>query len=248
MVLSESERERYTRQMVIPGWGDAGQQRLKDATVVVTGVGGLGCPVSTYLAAAGVGRLVLIDRDIFELSNLNRQILGWDADIGQPKAEVARRKLSALNPDIQVEARILTITPDNVDTHIEGCNVVVDAMDNWATRFTINDACVAQRIPYVHAGIYGFNGQAMTVVPGEGPCLRCIIPVQPPELKRFPVIGATPGLFAMVEAIETLKLIVGLGEPLVGRLLIFNGEDMSSNVVEVRRNPRCPVCSTIVSP
>jgi adenylyltransferase/sulfurtransferase len=234
--------------MVIPGWGDVGQQRLRDATVAVTGVGGLGCPVSIYLAAAGVGRLVLIDRDVFELSNLNRQILGWDDDIGKPKAEVARRKLAELNPEIEVEARVLTITPDNVAAQIWGCDVVVDAMDNWATRFTINDACVARRIPYVHAGIYGFNGQAMTVVPGEGPCLRCIIPVQPPEMTNFPVIGATPGLFAMVEVMETLKLIVGLGEPLVGRLLIFNGEDMSTYVVEVRRNPQCPVCSTVAVP
>jgi adenylyltransferase/sulfurtransferase len=234
--------------MVIQGWGDVGQQRLRDATVAVTGVGGLGCPVSIYLAAAGVGRLVLIDRDVFELSNLNRQVLGWDDDIGKPKAEVARRKLAELNPEIEVEARVLTITPDNVAAQIQGCDVVVDAMDNWATRFTLNDACVARRIPYVHAGIYGFNGQAMTVVPGEGPCLRCIIPVQPPEMTNFPVIGATPGLFAMVEVMETLKLIVGLGEPLVGRLLIFNGEDMSSNVVEVRRNPQCPVCSTVAVP
>ena len=234
--------------MIIPGWGDAGQQRLRDATVAVTGVGGLGCPVSIYLAAAGVGRLVLIDRDVFELSNLNRQVLGWDEDVGKPKAEVARRKLSALNPEIKVEARVLNLTPDNVDAQIKGCDVVVDAMDNWATRFAINDACVAQRIPYVHAGIYGFNGQAMTVVPGEGPCLRCIFPVQPSEMKSFPVIGATPGLFAMVEVMETLKLIVGMGELLIGRLLIFNGEDMSFNVVEVRRNPQCPVCSTVTAP
>jgi adenylyltransferase/sulfurtransferase len=234
--------------MDLPGWGDAGQQRLRDATVAVTGVGGLGCPISIYLAAAGVGRLVLIDRDVFELSNLNRQILGWADDVGKPKAEVARRKLSALNPEIEVEARVLTLTPDNVDAQIKGCDVVVDAMDNWTTRFAINDACVAQRIPYVHAGIYGFNGQAMTVVPGEGPCLRCIIPVQPPEMKNFPVIGATPGLFAMVEVMETLKLIVGLGEPLVGRLLLFNGEDMSSNIVEVQRNPQCPACSMVTVP
>jgi len=240
--LTDAELQRYDRQLMIPGWGLEGQSRLKRSRVVVIGAGGLGSPVSMYLAAAGVGDLVIIDRDKYELSNLNRQLLGWQKDIGRPKAIAAKEKLEALNPFITIEAITSEITKESVRGILEGANVVVDGTDNWAVRFIANEECVRQRIPFVHAGVQGFFGQVTTVVPFEGPCLRCIMPRPPPDVKRFPVVGVTPGFFAMLEAMEALKAIVGIGGPLVGRILIFNGEDMTFDVLEVKRNPTCPVC------
>jgi adenylyltransferase/sulfurtransferase len=231
--------------MIIPDWGEEGQLKLKRARIVIAGVGGLGCPVSLYLSAAGAGNLTLVDKDTFELSNLNRQILGWQNDIGRPKTEVVKEKLLALNPHIKVTSKIVEITEDNVQNLISNCDVVVDALDNWKTRFIINDACVKNEIPFVHAGIYGLYGQATTVVPAKGPCLRCIIPREPKELRGFPVLGTTPGFFAMIEAMETLKLIVGIGKLLVGRLLVFNGEDVTINIIETIRNNNCPTCKNI---
>jgi len=240
--LLERDLQRYDRQMLIPNWGRGGQLRLKNAIVTVAGTGGLGCPVSVYLAAAGVGHLLLLDNDCFELSNLNRQILGWEKDIGRPKTAAAQEKLHALNSDIEVEARQVEITATNVCDLIKRSDVVVDAMDNWRTRFILNQGCVDSGIPLVHAGIQGMNGQLTTIVPGRGPCLNCILPRAPPEVKAFPVVGVTPGLFAMLQVMETIKLIVGIGQPLVGKLLLFSGDDMSFSTVEVSRNPKCPVC------
>jgi len=245
--LSKEELERYDRQIMIHNWGKGGQLKLKSAKVVIAGAGGLGNPASIYLAAAGVGRILNIDNDVYELSNLNRQILGWQNDIGRPKVEAAKEKLRALNPDIEVEAVNTEITAENVCDLIRGSDVVVDAMDNWKTRFDLNSGCVECRIPLVHAGIHGLSGQITTIVPGEGPCLLCIIPRTPPEIRPFPVLGATPGLFAMLQTMEVIKLILGLGKPLVGRLLLFSGEDMSFNVVQVSRNPECPVCGELRS-
>ncbi len=241
--LSTSELERYDRQMLLPGWGEQGQKRLKSAEVVVTGIGGLGCPAAVYLAAAGVGRLILIDKERFELSNLNRQILGWQGDIGRSKAEAAAEKLRELNPDIEVEGLVTEITEENILELLQNADVVVDAMDNWKTRYIINKGCVERKIPFVHAGIFGLYGQMTTIVPGKGPCLRCILPETPKEISRFPVPGATPALFASLETMETLKLIVGFGEPLIGRILLFDGERMSSAIVQVERDPKCPVCT-----
>ena len=240
--LSKEELERYHRQIMINDWGEEGQLKLKEAKVTVAGAGGLGNPASLYLAAAGVGRITIIDNDCYELSNLNRQVLGWQKDIGRPKVDAAREKLCALNPDINVEALKTEITAKNVRDLIRGSNVVVDAMDNWRTRFDLNSGCVEYQIPFVHAGIHGLSGQMTTIVPGEGPCLQCIIPRPPPEIRPFPVLGATPGFFAMLQVVEVIKLILGIGRPLVGRLLLFSGEDMSCNVVQVSRNPDCPVC------
>ncbi len=243
--LMERDLQRYDRQMLIPNWGKEGQLRLKNAFVIVAGAGGLGCPVSTYLAAAGVGRILLLDNDCFELSNLNRQILGWEKDIGRSKTTAAQEKLHALNSDIEVEARQVEITAANVCNLIRGSNVVVDAMDNWKTRFILNQGCIDSRIPLVHAGIQGMSGQLTTIVPGEGPCLNCILPRAPPEVKGFPVVGATPGLFAALQVMETVKLIVGIGQPLVGKLLLFSGDDMTFSTVEISRNPKCSTCGGV---
>ena len=244
-VLTISERERYSRQMILPNLGEEGQLKLKNAKVVVAGIGGLGCPTSLYLTAAGVGNVLLIDAERFELSNLNRQILGFQRDVGRLKVEAAREKLEALNPDITVSTRVVEITSMNVTELIDEADIVVDAQDNWKTRFVINEACVRARIPLVHAGVYGWNGQITTIIPGESPCLRCLIPRDPPETKPFPIVGVTPGLFAMLQVMETIKLLTGLGRPLIGKLLLFDGEDTSFNLIDISRNPNCPVCKDI---
>jgi len=242
LVLSADELERYDRQMMIEGWGVGGQERLKASQVAVVGMGGLGCPVSLYLAAAGVGTLVLIDEGRFELSNLNRQILGWVEDIGRLKAESAAEKIRALNPDIDVKAVSEVVDEDNAEELLSDSDAVVDALDNWRTRFLLNRVCVEHGTPLIHAGISGLYGQAMTIIPGEGPCLRCVLPETPPEVPRFPVLGTTAGLFAMIEAMETVKVLLGLGEPLVGRMLVFDGSDTSFMFIDVKRLRTCPVC------
>ena len=245
MNLTLSDIKRYNRQILMPEWGNAGQIKLKLAKVVIVGIGGLGCPASLYLTAAGIGNLVLIDGEKFELSNLNRQVLGWQKDIGQFKVKAAKEKLEALNPNINVTALVTKITKENCCELINGSNVVVDALDNWKTRFILNEACIKKKIPLIHAGIYGLIGQVTTIIPGKGPCLRCIIPRTPPALKKFPVVGATPGLFAMLQVMETIKIIVGIGEPLMGKLLFFNGDDISFNIIHVQRNPNCKVCKNL---
>ena len=244
-LLSGSELGRYSRQMLIPGWGEAGQEKLKSAKVIVTGVGGLGCPASIYLAAAGIGKLVIVDKEKFELSNMNRQILGWRKDIGQFKAETAAKKLRELNPEIKIEPVNSKITDANIRQLIQDADLVVDAMDNWDTRFIINAACVEKEIPFIHAGIYGVYGQLTTIMPGRGPCLRCILPETPKETATFPIAGATAAFFASLQVLEALKLITGIGKSLVGRMLIFDAEDMSFAVVEIRKNPNCSVCADV---
>jgi adenylyltransferase/sulfurtransferase len=242
--LTEDDLTRYDRQILIPGWGEHGQQKLKSATIVVAGSGGLGSPSSIYLAAAGVGQLIIVDKDVFELSNLNRQILGWQKDIGRRKAEAVAEKLRALNPDIQIIPRVMEISKDNVVELLEEADLVVDAMDNWATRFLLNKTCVDLNIPFIHAGIFGLYGQIMTIIPHKGPCLRCLLPETPKDIGKFPVLGATPGLFAMLQVMEALKILVGIGEPLTGKMLLFDGSNMTVTRINVSRRPDCPVCSS----
>ncbi|MFB0559668.1 MAG: ThiF family adenylyltransferase [Candidatus Lokiarchaeia archaeon] len=242
MNLSDSEKERYDRQMRISGWGEEGQKKLKQSKVVVMGVGGLGCPASIYLAAAGVGNLVLVDKESSELSNLNRQILYWQKDLGKPKVLSAKEKMEELNPEVKVEAIQTEITDQNIDGLVSGATIIVDAMDNFKTRFIINEISVKKRIPFVHAGIYGLQGQMTTIFPGKGPCLRCIFPTTPPDAGTFPVAGVTPGVFGVLQATEVIKLILGIGEPLIGKLLFFDGEDMSFIICEALSDPNCAVC------
>lgn len=243
--LTLQERKRYNRQMLIQGWGETGQLKLRNARVTVAGSGGLGNPASLYLAAAGVGRITLIDNDCYELSNLNRQILSCEQDIGRPKVDAAKEKLCALNSTIQVNTQNKTIKADNVDALIKDSDVVIDAMDNWATRFILNKACIDNRIPLVHAGIQGLSGQITTIIPGKGPCLQCLIPKPPPEVRPFPVLGATAGLFATLQVMEAIKLILSTGETLVGRLFLLNGEDMTCNIVRISRSLDCPACGKL---
>lgn len=245
MSLSSSELERYERQMLISGWGTEGQKKLKAAKVAVAGMGGLGCPASIYLTAVGVGKLILIDKEKFELNNLNRQILGSQKDIEKAKAEVAKEKLEALNSKVEVKAVVAEITKQNVHNLIGNVDAVLDGQDNWKTRFIINEHCVTHNIPFIHAGISALHGQITTIVPGEGPCLRCIFPKDPPEVEKIPVLGATPALFASLQVMETVKLITTIGKPLVARMLFADAEEMVFETVEVKRNVECPVCGNL---
>jgi molybdopterin/thiamine biosynthesis adenylyltransferase len=183
-----------------------------------------------------------VDMQSSELSNLNRQILHWQKDIGNPKVLSAKEKIEELNSEIRVETLNTEITEQNIDELVSGATVIVDAMDNFKVRFMINEVSVKKGIPFVHAGIYGFQGQMTTIFPGKGPCLKCIFPVTPPEAERFPVAGVTSGVFGVLLATEAIKLILGIGEPLIGRLLFFDLEDMTLVTCEASGDPKCPVC------
>jgi molybdopterin/thiamine biosynthesis adenylyltransferase len=245
MSLSQSELERYSRQMLIQGWGTEGQKKLKNSAVAVAGVGGLGCVSSTYLAAAGVGKIILIDKDKSSLSDLNRQALYSKNDLGLFKAKTAKKRLRALNPEVEIATVLKEVTEDTISQIVGKVDAVVDGLDNWKTRFMVNDYCVRNRIPFVHAGVSQFYGQITTVVPGEGPCLRCIFPKEPPETRTNPIFGGTPSALASLQAMEVIKCLTGIGKLLVGRMLFLDGEEMSIETAEIKKNPNCPVCSTI---
>jgi len=245
MPFSSAELERYNRQILIKGLGKSGQSKLKKARVMVVGAGGLGCPASFYLVAAGIGYLAVVDKETVELSNLNRQILHWSNDLGRPKGLSLTEKLHQLNPEITVEALQKVVTTNNVRQLLKGFTVVVDALDNWRTRFLLNKACVKERIPFVHAGGYALYGQITTILPGKGPCLQCILPKIPPEEENFPVLGAIVGTLGLLEALETIKVITGLGESLVGRMLHFDGETMRFQEMKVERRRNCPICGSL---
>ena len=245
MILSQSEMERYNRQMLINGWGTDGQKKLKSSTVAVVGIGGLGCVSSTYLAAAGIGKLVLIDRDKSSLSDLNRQVLYSMNDIGRFKAETAKERLRAVNPEVKIVTVLEEISVDNISNVIGKVDVVVDGLDNWKTRFIVNDYCVKNRVPFVHAGVSQFYGQIITVMPGKGPCLRCIFPKEPIETKVNPIFGGTPSALASFQVMEVAKYLTGIGKLLVGRMLFIDGEEMTIETAEIKKNPNCLACSTI---
>jgi adenylyltransferase/sulfurtransferase len=240
MVLTERELERYNRQIRL--FGVEGQNKLKAAKVLVAGVGGLGTAAALYLAAAGVGKLVLVDKDVVELSNLNRQILYTTEDLGKPKAEVAAKRLNLLNPEISVEALTIEINEENAPEIVKGCNVVVDGQDNYATRYALNDACIVHKIPFVHASVHAYEGRLMTILPGKGPCYRCLIPVPPPEAKGFPILGTVPGTISTLQATEVIKIVLGIGKLCVGKLLVYDALDMTFYEIKIERNPDCPSC------
>lgn len=244
-MLSKEELERYDRQIRL--FGIEAQERLKKARVLVVGVGGLGTASSLYLAAAGVGELILVDRERVELSNLNRQILYTTSDIGKLKVEAAAEKLRQLNPNVNVVPLAREITEDLLEELVPRVDIVVDGLDNWKTRFLVNDACVKHGKPFVHAGIYGVYGQLLVVVPGKTPCLRCILPKEPPEVRPFPVLGTTAGLMAMMQVTEAIKLITGYGIPALNKIIVYNGYSMTFHEVSVSRNPQCPVCGRLSS-
>ncbi len=242
-MLSEKEKKRYGRQMLISGWGEEGQLRLKESTVFVAGAGGLGSPVSIYLAAAGVGRIVLCDCDSPELSNLNRQILHSEARIGTNKAVSGKLALAEVNPEVEVVAITERIDAANVARLAEGARIVVDCMDNFETRFVLNQHAASARIPMMHGSVSGMEGRATFIACPETPCLRCVFP-EGPAAEVFPVVGATPGIIGAVQAMETLKHLTGIGSTLKGRLLVLDGETMSFEEYRTVRLADCPVCGT----
>ncbi|SMB98114.1 adenylyltransferase and sulfurtransferase [Thermanaeromonas toyohensis ToBE] len=245
--LSNVEIERYSRQIILPNIGGKGQKKLKQSKVLVVGAGGLGSPAAYYLAAAGVGTIGIVDGDAVELSNLQRQILHNTKRVGLPKAESARETLLALNPHITVNVHQLRLSKDNVLELITGYEVIVDAVDNFPARYLLNDACVMAGKPLVEAGVLQWDGLVMTIKPREGPCYRCIFPEPPPPgavptCREAGIIGVVPGVIGAIQATEVLKLLLGIGEGLIGRLLIYNGLEMRFREVRAERNPACPVC------
>ncbi len=246
--LSPDQRARYSRHLLIPEVGEEGQQRLLDARVLLIGAGGLGSPASLYLAAAGVGTLGIVDADVVDESNLQRQIVHSTERLGEAKVASAKRTIEALNPDVTVVAYQERLTSENVDRILaDGWDVIVDGADNFPTRYLVNDASVWSGIPVVHGSIFRFEGQVTLFRPGVGPCYRCLFP-QPPPPELAPscaeggVLGVLPGIIGSIQANETLKLILGRGDSLAGRLLLFDALGTTHDAVTVRRNPDCPVC------
>jgi molybdopterin/thiamine biosynthesis adenylyltransferase/rhodanese-related sulfurtransferase len=246
--LGEEQRRRYSRHVLIPEVGEEGQLKLLDARILLIGAGGLGSPASLYLAAAGVGTIGIVDDDAVDATNLQRQIVHSTDRLGEPKVESAKRTIEALNPDVTVKTYRERLTSENVDRILgEGWDVIVDGADNFPTRYLVNDASVWHDIPVVHGSIYRFEGQATVFKPHEGPCYRCLFP-QPPPPELAPscaeggVLGVLPGVIGSIQANEALKLALGIGEPLVGRLLLFDALAASFTEVSLRRDPACPVC------
>ena len=241
--LSSSEFERYNRQILL--FGEEAQKKLKQAKVAIIGIGGLGTASSLYLAAAGVGKLILVDSEKVELSNLNRQILYTTKDVGKYKAELAAKRLQELNPEISIEPIIEKISEDNAGDIIKNVDLVIDGLDNWKTRFIINKECVKQRKPFIHAGIHGMHGQLLDVIPGKGPCLACVVPTPLPEKRPFPVLGTTAGVLGLLQATEAIKILTGYGKPAIGKLIIYDGYEMKFYEIKVRRRVDCSVCSGV---
>jgi molybdopterin/thiamine biosynthesis adenylyltransferase/rhodanese-related sulfurtransferase len=246
--LDESKRRRYSRHLLIPEVGEEGQLKLLESRVLLIGAGGLGSPASLYLAAAGLGTIGIVDDDAVDESNLQRQIVHSTERLGEPKAESAKRTIEALNPDVAVKVFRERLTAENVDRILgEGWDVIVDGADNFPTRYLLNDASVWHKVPVVHGSIYRFEGQTTVFKPYEGPCYRCLFP-QPPPPELAPscaeggVLGVLPGIIGSLQANEALKLALGIGEPLVGRLLMFDALEATFTEISLRRDPECPVC------
>jgi molybdopterin/thiamine biosynthesis adenylyltransferase/rhodanese-related sulfurtransferase len=246
-VLTDDQRSRYSRHLLIPEVGEAGQLKLLDAKVLLIGAGGLGSPAALYLAAAGVGTLGIVDTDTVDASNLQRQILHNTDRLGRLKTESARETIEALNPDVHVVEHRLRLAAENVLDIIEDYDLIVDGADNFPTRYVLNDASVILGKPVVHGSIFRFEGQTTVFAPGQGPCYRCLFP-EPPPAEMAPscaeagVLGVLPGIVGSLQAVEALKLILGIGEPLIGRLLLYDALETSFRELRLRRDPACPAC------
>lgn len=239
--LTDYEKTRYDRQMLIDGWGEEGQARLKASSVFIAGAGGLGSPVSIYLAVAGIGEIRICDADRIELSNLNRQILHPDARIGELKSASAAQTLKELNPTLKIVTYPNYLDEHNAGDLIGTPDIVVDCLDNFETRYVLNAYCIKENIPLVHGAIWGMMGQVTFVHPPETPCLKCIFP-EPPPKEIFPVVGVTPGIVGSLQVAEVLKHLTGVGTTLKGKLLIIDAEEMFFNPVKMERQPSCPDC------
>jgi molybdopterin/thiamine biosynthesis adenylyltransferase/rhodanese-related sulfurtransferase len=247
-VMTAEQRERYSRHMLVPEIGAEGQQKMLDAKVLLLGAGGLGSPTALYLAAAGIGTIGIVDDDVVDLSNLQRQVIHTTDRIGTPKVDSAQEAMNAINPDVKVLKYETRLDASNIMEIIEGYDVIVDGADNFPTRYLLNDATVRLKIPVVSASILGFDGQLSVFAPYEGPCYRCLYPVPPPaELAPScganGVLGVLPGTMGLLQATEVVKLVVGAGEPLIGRLLLYEALGATFTELKVRRDPECAICS-----
>lgn len=245
--FTEEQLERYSRHIILQEIGIEGQEMIIKGKVVIIGVGGLGAPVAFYLAAAGVGTIGLVDSDIVDLTNLQRQIIHFTPDIDALKVESAKNKIKALNPRVQVKLHHERATASSIQNILEGYDFVVDATDSFASKYLINDACIFTNKPYSHAGILGFSGQTMTVIPGKTACLRCVLPKTPPPdaaptCAQAGVLGSVAGMMGTIQATETLKYLSGAGELLSNRLLCFDAADMSFRRINLKMNKQCPIC------
>jgi len=251
--MNSDQRNRYQRHLLLPEVGEKGQQKLFDAKVLMLGAGGLGSPAALYLAAAGVGTIGIIDMDVVDASNIQRQILHNHDRVGMRKVDSARMTLEALNPDLVVKTYDTRLNAENILDIIDGYDVIVDGTDNFPTRYLVNDAALLKKSPVVHGSIFRFEGQATIFAPYVGPCYRCMIP-EPPPAELAPscaeagVLGVLPGIIGSIQAIETIKLILDLGEPLIGRLLSYDSLDQSFRTFKVRRDPQCPACGENAGP
>lgn len=239
--LCESESKRYGRQMLMEGWGEAAQEKLKRSTVFIAGAGGLGSPVSIYLAVAGIGFLRLCDYDRPELTNLNRQILHDESRLLLNKAVSGKRTLAALNPHIDVEAITDKITPDNVDRLVGESSIILDCMDNFETRYALNACAIRKGIPLVHASVWGLEGRLTFIHAPETPCLRCIFEEGPPK-EVFPIVGAVPGAIGSLQALEALKYLTGIGQTHKHKLLVMDGGTLSFRTYKIAKDPACTAC------
>ncbi len=245
--FTNEQVERYSRQIILNEIGGKGQKKLMASKVLVIGTGGLGAPCDYYLAAAGVGTLGIVDSDNVEINNLQRQIVHSTKTIGKPKVESAKIKLEELNTDVKIIVHNVRVNSSNIMDLIKDYDIIVDGSDNFPTRYLLNDACVLAKKPLIHAGILRFDGQIITIIPHEGPCYRCLFPDPPapgmvPSCQEAGILGAVAGIFGVLQAAEAMKLILSMGEPLKGRLLVGNLLDMTFREVKIKRNPDCPIC------
>jgi molybdopterin/thiamine biosynthesis adenylyltransferase/rhodanese-related sulfurtransferase len=246
--FTAEQRQRYSRHFLLPEIGEEGQQKLLDAKVLLLGAGGLGSPTALYLAAAGVGTLGIVDDDVVDVSNLQRQVIHTTDRVGVPKVDSAEESIKAINPDVDVVKYQVRLDASNIMEIIDGYDVIVDGVDNFPTRYLLNDATVRLKIPVVSASILGFDGQLSVFAPYDGPCYRCLYPVPPPA-EMAPscgangVLGVLPGTMGLLQATEVVKLVVGTGEPLIGRLLLYEALSATFTELKVRRDPDCPICS-----
>lgn len=247
MALTQDEILRYSRHLIMPEVGVEGQEKLKAGKVFMIGTGGLGSPAALYLAAAGVGTIGLIDFDVVDFSNLQRQVIHSTSSVGKPKVESAKQRIAEINPNVKVVTYNDRLTKDNIMNFIKDYDIVLDGTDNFQTRYLVNDACVFTKKPFVYGSIFRFDGQATVFYPGKGPCYRCLF-AEPPPPGMVPscaeggVLGILPGVIGVIQATEVVKLLIGKGEPLIGRLMLYDALKMNFREVKFRRNPKCPVC------
>jgi adenylyltransferase/sulfurtransferase len=245
--LTQSEQTRYSRHIILPEVGEEGQRRLKGARVLIVGAGGLGCPAALYLGAAGVGTIGIVDFDNIDLTNLQRQVLHSTSAVGTSKCQSVKQRIADLNPDVTVNVHEQSLSSQNISAILSGYDIVLDATDNFSTRYLINDACVLNKKPDVYGAIYRFEGQVSVFAAPSGPCYRCLFP-DPPPPEAVPncaeggVLGVLAGAVGVLQATEVIKLILGLGNTLVGRLFLYDALDMDFRTLDIKRNPACPIC------